>query len=892
MGEVYRARDTRLDRTVAIKVLPEEFSKDPDLKQRFEREARAISQLNHPNICTLHDVGSDSGTDYLVMEYLEGESLADRLRKGALPLDQLLKIGKEIAGALDKAHRAGIVHRDLKPGNIMLTKAGAKLLDFGLAKPTAMGAISAGASTPLLSAAMTMTSPSPHVSPLTSAGMLIGTLQYMSPEQLQGIEADARSDIFALGAVLYEMAAGKRAFEGKSQIKVASAILEDRPEPLRSIHPATPPALEHMIYACLEKNPDDRLQSAHDVSVQLKWVEQASSDSPATPAPTARSKRRAWLSWAALSAMAVVAAAFAFAYLGQAKQPVSSVRATILPPEKAEIDLVGDNAGPPVISPDGTKIAFVAHVPSSPQTLWVRSLNSPAAIRLDGTEEAFFPFWSPDGKYVAFFARGNMSKVPAGGGPVTNIAPISQPRGGTWGADDTILFAADYQAGISRVSANGGSVTSVTKLDPAFHTTHRWPWLLPDGKHFLYFATSHMGGNRDHEGIYLGTLGSGESRLLVPADSAGQYASGFLLYWSNGTLVAQRFNPSSGTLSSPPLAVVDHVMNDGSIWRPIFSASENGFLVYEPGTTTGVHTQLAWYDRTGNMMTQLAGGEFYQEPHLSPDGSRVAVSAGASQRQIWIIDIARGSKSRLSFDATNDISPSWSPDGKMVAYTTSEGAVGARVSTIKARPTNGSGPEQVLAQGDASSNSPQYAQWSPDGRFLTYINTLGSDGHDIWVKPLMGEGKPSLLVQPASPRARISSFRISPDSHWIAYTSNESGEPQVYVIPFPSGDGKWQVSTTPSEFTAWRGDSKELYTLGMDESIYAADVSGNGKEFVIHGIKPLFSKVKSFSGSAFAPTGMPFDVTPDGKRFIINTTTEGATSPLSLVVNWPAELKK
>ncbi|MEY2394314.1 MAG: eukaryotic-like serine/threonine-protein kinase, partial [Acidobacteriaceae bacterium] len=534
MGEVYRAKDTRLDRIVAIKVLPSHLSSDPELKQRMEREAKAISALQHANICTLHDIGAQNGTNFLVMEYLEGQTLAERLGKGALPLDQVLKIGTEIAQALEKAHQQGIIHRDLKPANIMLTKAGAKLMDFGLAKPEKTIASRAVSTLSPTTQTMDIASLTAATSPLTQKGAIVGTFQYIAPEVLQGAEADARSDLFSFGCVLYEMITGRRAFEGKSQLSVFTSILEKDPEPIGASQPLSPPMLERVVRACLAKDPAERFQSAHDVAMDLRWLADAA---PAESAKSSQQFSRAWALrlGALLLAFTAVAGFAGYRWAKSAEQSVP-VHAEISPPEKFSLDTTGDAGGMPILSPQGDKLAFVAHSGES-KLLWVRSMSSDSAQQLDGTAGAAHPFWSPDGRYVGFFAGGKLMKIAATGGPVTAIAEAPNSRGGTWSANDVIVFAADFQAGLVKVNAQGGTAIPATVLDKAKHSTHRWPWFLPDGKHFIFLATSHTGGDAKQNGIYFGSVDGTESHMVVMADSAAQFASGYLLYRADRALV-------------------------------------------------------------------------------------------------------------------------------------------------------------------------------------------------------------------------------------------------------------------------------------------------------------------------------------------------------------------
>ena len=546
MGEVYRARDTRLDRTVAVKILPTHLCENPEFKQRFEREARTISSLNHPHICHLYDIGSQEGTDFLVMEFLDGQTLAERLRKGALPLNELLKVGIEVAEALEVAHRAGIVHRDLKPGNIMLTKSGAKLMDFGLAKPTSQST-SDGGSAPLLSAARTMSGPTP-ASPLTTAGSIVGTIQYMSPEQIEGKEADARSDLFAFGAVLYEMATGKRAFEGKSQISVASAILEKDPEPISITKPLSPAALDYLVATCLAKDREERLQSAHDLRLQLKGIAQSLSSTTAIPA-TQPSRTGSVGLWLAGMALLLAGAGISY-FLRPGSSPASSVRSYIPPPPGTTFTLSGLEIGPVAVSPDGKTLAFSAVDEQGVTKLWLRPLSAQQATVLAGTDDASKPFWSPDGQYLAFVADGKLKKVSASGGDSQILADgvASESGGGTWNADGTILFCKERAGVIYRVAASGGDVSPATKLKET-ENSHHEPFFLPDGKHFLYAVTPWSSPRE----IRVGELGKPEQDAVkAVGGQMPQFASGHLLFSREGHLMAQAFDPDTWKVSGEP----------------------------------------------------------------------------------------------------------------------------------------------------------------------------------------------------------------------------------------------------------------------------------------------------------------------------------------------------
>jgi serine/threonine protein kinase/Tol biopolymer transport system component len=886
MGEVYRARDTRLDRIVAVKILPSHLSSNLEAKQRFEREARTISSLNHPHICVLHDVGSQDGTDYLVMEYVQGESLDSRLQKGPLPVKQALECGEQICDALEKAHRAGIVHRDLKPGNIMLTASGAKLLDFGLAKP-ASGMLSAQT---LTRASLTPSTPTMSLSALsgppatlTQQGSIVGTFQFMAPEVLQGQEADARSDIFSFGCVLYEMLTGRRAFEGKSQISVASAILEKEPEPITKMLPAAPPALDHVVQECLAKDPESRWQNAADIARELRWI--SSSGSGVNPAPPVRlrARWRAHLLWAALAA--ALLAALLWSSLRE-RQPARTLRSFLPPPAEMGFDFTGDFSGPPAISADGTAIAFCTRNQKEKNAIWVQSLGELAAKKLEGTEGASFPFWSPDGKFLGFFADGHLKKIPALGGPITVLADTPNPRGGSWNQDNIILYEPNYRDSLWRISAAGGTPVQVTKLETGKHTTHRWPWFLPDGKHFLFFATSHSGD--PEQGVFFGSLEDGSYKRLLDSDSGAQYASGYVLYHLQSQLLAQKFDPAKGVLSGDPIPVASLVEFDSGTWHTTFAVSQNGVLVYEPGAKM-LGNDLSWLDRSGKVLGKVGERAFYKgSGRISQDGKRLAVAMGEPQADIWVFDLTRGSRTRLTFGGGTHLMPSWSADGQRVVFVRQEGATTITGTALCSRLANGAGQEEVLMDRD-SSGAPVtllFPQWSPDGRYLVHLAQSGPTGAGVWALPLTGEKKPFAVVQAPSALARIIQYRLSPDGRWLAYSSTESGREEVYVTHFPSGEGKWQVSQNGGTFPTWRGDSREIWFAGTDSSIHAATVNPKSTEFEVDPARTMFDV------SYLGPLGNPYDVAPDGQRLIFNTYPESIPTPLVLVTNWTADAKK
>lgn len=877
MGEVYRALDSRLDRTVAVKVLASHLSSSPELKQRMEREARAISSLNHPNICHLYDIGSQDGADYLVMEFLEGETLAERLRKGAIPLNEIYKIGIALVEALAFAHRSGIVHRDLKPANIMLTHGGAKLMDFGLAKPLGVqNAGSASLAAPSFTAMPTMSGPSP-LSPLTTAGSIIGTIQYMSPEQIEGKEADARSDIFAFGAVLYEMVTGKRPFSGKSQISLASAILESDPEPFSTLKPVTPSAFEHVVVTCLQKNPEDRFQTAHDIKLELQWIASNKTSQTVAALPASSIPGRGRLGWAVAAVAAIVAVTSIGVFLYRPAQPAPAIRAAINPPANATLALVGDFAGPPVLSPDGGSIAFVATGSDGKNMVWVRPMNAPEAHLLPGTDGATFPFWSPDNRSLGFFAGGKLKTIDLSGGSALSVCDAAFGRGGAWGPGGMILFAPQAQAPIVRVSASGGTPVPVTKIDPAQADSHRWPFFLPDGKHFLYLVVK----SRDPAGdaVYYGSVDGRENRPLFPSQSNAVYDAGFLLFIRGGQLMARPFDPANGTLSGEPQSLASGVMEDASTWHMDASAS-NGLLVFGNGVTGD--EQLVWVDRNGKQIGTV-GSKItnLQTAKLSPQADRIALETdnGAGNHDIWVFDVARGVQTRLTFGPVENDSPAWSPDGKWIAYTSVESNVHTK---LYRKSSNGSGAEELLLSDDQVAVA---TDWSRDGKYLLYSRGPSAVNWEIWALPLEGERKPWLVV-PRTANSFAAEGHLSTNGRWLAYTSQESGKPEVYVVAFRGGQGKWQVSTNGGFQPHWSRDGKELYYFNQaSRMVLAVPV----KE--INGGLQFGSAQALASNSASNQLGF-YDVTPDGKKILLDLVAQQVSQSVTVFTNFPAGLKK
>lgn len=875
MGEVYRARDTRLDRVVAVKILPEHLSSSEELKTRFEREARAVSSLNHPHICHLYDVGSQDGTSFLVMEYLEGESLADRLRKGALPLKQVLAFGIQIAEALAAAHRAGILHRDLKPGNVILTASGAKLLDFGLAKtsPAPSGSAAAISSMTPSTPTMTIAELSSKSKELTQRGTIVGTFQYMAPEVLQGAEADARSDVFSLGCVLYEMVTGRKAFEGKSQLSVLTAILEKDPEPIQHVQPASPAVLDHVVGTCLEKNPEERFQTAQDVKLELKWI---AASGPETKASTASLRDlRHWLvgATAVIFALAAVIAYFSFSPL-----PKPVVRSFVLPPPGTSFVTLSPTSGPPEISPDGTKITFSAHDEKGNVMLYIRALNSLTAEAHPGTNDASYPFWSPDSHEIGFFAEGKLKTISLDGGPPQVLCEVNVARGGAWSKEGVIVFAPTTGSGLMRVSAGGGAPEPASKLDLAHgENSHRWPYFLPDGSHFLFWARNSRG-VQEHT-LYVGKLGSLDAKPLMRSELMAIYAQGYLLFMRDRTLMAQVFDPGKVELKGTPIPVAEQIATNTISNRPVFSASDDGTLLYQAGNLVG-GWRLLWVARDGRQIGPMGDWDRYFDPAISPDGKRVAAGllTNLGTIDIWTFDLARGTKTRLTFGPSVQRYPVWSPDGKTIFYASN----GKGAFQIFSKPADGSGPEQPVLE-DAAIEFP--LDISSDQRYLVFTRVGSDKGKpEVWALPLFGDRKPLQVVQSAF---ESSLPALSPDGKWVAYENRESGRYDIYVTAFPGGGVKWQASTSGAVRAKWRHDGKELFFLDLADNVMAVDVKTDGKT-VQFGTPHLLFHVAGIQNQQG-----PYTVTPDGKKFLINSgDLKEESQPLTLVQNWTAELKK
>ncbi|HET9741570.1 MAG TPA: protein kinase [Terriglobales bacterium] len=880
MGEVYRARDTRLDRIVAVKILNSDLPLSAELKQRFEREARAISSLNHPHICTLYDIGRHDGTDYLVMEYLEGESLAERLRRGPLSLEELLRIAIAIADALQKAHRAGIIHRDLKPANIMLTKSGAKLLDFGLAKPLATVNASASSAVSVFSAAMTQSSP---VSPLSGAGTIVGTVQYMSPEQISGAAVDARADIFALGLVLFEMSTGRRAFNGKTQASVAGAILAVEPPRVSSVQPASPPALDQVVQLCLAKDPEERYQSAHDVKLQLEWIAESTSQAGDTASVSAhRSDRFVWLGVALLALVAILLGA---AYLLRAPQASQAVVAEISPPKDTHFALSGPAPGLPALSPDGKQLAFVATDSEGKPSIWIRPLDSLAARVLPGTNGASHPFWSPDGLSLAYNAHGKLYRVDAASGPSLALVDGNGVVG-SWDRDGTILITGITPNGtreLLRVSASDGAAQSPLKLAQA---PGSWPQRLPDGKHLLFYSRS---ANGSDSGTYVASLDGGEAKLLMRGSSRSVYAApGYLLFVEDGTLMAQKFDAEKLRLSGRPLPLAQNVAVNTVINSGIFSVSENGVLVYSTAVPGRNHIQ--WYDHLGKQTAEADVSGYFGSPSLSPDGKKLALSVTdpeTGKDDIWLFDQARGIKTRLTFSPGINAEATWLPDGKNVSFLSSRSGA----FHIYEKSADGTGSATPLIVDDTAEFNPS---WSADGRYVAFQRSAGTRissangpaSGDVWAMPLFGDRKqfPVVVNKPYN----SVSPALAPNAKWLAYVSDESGQQEIYVVPFPHGSGRWQISSGGGIWPRWSHDGRVLFYRAPGNKIMSLKIAEEGGSLTI-GQPQMLIQAKPGAGGL----GPMYDVSADGQKFVEVTADPHEQSvPFTIVVNWPALLNQ
>jgi eukaryotic-like serine/threonine-protein kinase len=836
MGEVWKARDPRLNREVAIKVSAEQFT------DRFEREARAIAALNHSNICTLYDVGPN----YLVMELVEGRTLAERIAQGPVPLEEALGIAKQIADALEAAHEKGIVHRDLKPANIKIRADGSvKVLDFGLAKAASEEAEFTPDSTVMLS----------------SPGVILGTAGYMAPEQARGKIVDKRADIWAFGVVLYEMLTGKRLFEGETVSDTLAAVLTREPDWDR-----VPAKVQRLLRRCLEKDPRRRLRDIGDAMLLLE----------AEPTTTAPSRSRLGIAgWMATGAL--VAAAVSFLYFQQKPQSTPVVRSIIPPPEKTSFRFDLQPYVLPALSPDGRRLVFGVQSEGGASRLWIRSLDAAAAQPLAGTEGASssYPFWSPDSRSVGFSADGKLKKIDLSGGPAVTLGDVPLFRGASWSPQGVIVFAPNSLGLLQQIPAAGGNATPITALDPARkENSHRFPWFLPDGRHFLYAAVVV---NTSDVTIYVGSLDSRETRIVAQANSNAVYASGYLLFLRDNALMAQPFDAKRLTTTGDAVPVADQIANNPMYTGGFFAVSDTGTLVFQSGGPA-VQT-LAWMDRTGKRLGTADEPRQLLRTSLSRDGMRATVSVydrAARNYDLWIYDLERNLRRHFTFDRANEFDGVWSSDGSQIVFnSTRKGHM-----DLYRKLASGAGAEELL-YADNLNKDP--TSWSPDGKFVLYVAQDPKTGFDLWVLPLEGERKPFPFLKTGSNEAL---GQFSPDGRWVAYVSDESGRKEIYVAPFAGPGGKQGVSSAGGNHPRWRADGKELFYLGLDGRVMSAGIGIRGSEVDIGAVRPLF-------GTLPTNVGYVYDVSPDGQRFLaIIPDEQAAPEPLTLVQNWTAGLKK
>jgi eukaryotic-like serine/threonine-protein kinase len=868
MGEVYRAHDGRLNRDVALKVLPEVFAADPDRMARFEREARVLGALNHPNIAAIYGLEEFNSSRALVMELVSGETLADRIAKGPIPVDEALPIAKQLSEVLEYAHDRGVIHRDLKPANIKVTTDGTvKVLDFGLAKALTDEPVAADPrDSPTLSMAPTM------------AGAILGTAAYMSPEQANGKPVDRRADIWAFGAVLFEMLTGRPLYSGETAQEILAAVMMK--EPLEALPKTTSPAIHNLLRRCLEKNPRQRLQHIGEARIALEALLSDAASRPES-VPIRPQHIRKPIAWVIAAMGIYTALAFAIVHFRTPTEEARVLKMSILPPEKATFAA----ASLPALSPDGRSLAFAA-TRDGKDLLWIRELDSTAARPLTGTEGANDPFWSPDSRSIAFFAEGKLKRIAASGGPALSLCDAVEGRGGSWSKNDVIVFAPNSGSPLFRVPASGGTAIPVTTLDRSLsENSHRLPWFLPDGHHFLYTATSADFSNNT---VYFADVDSSDRHKVLVASSTAVYSPpGYVLYLREQTLLAQRFDAYKGQTIGDPMSLAEQI-DSVFFSQGQFSSSQNGVLAYVSGIS-GENTQLVWFDRSGKIVGRVGTPASVQRPAISPDGNILAVDRRDPQTgfyDLWLYDLVRGTASRLTANSRNNDSPIWSSDGSRIAFRSNREGT----NNIYQKSSDGTSQQQPL---DNAARSKRPDDWSRDGRYLIEEVNDPKTKYDIWILPLLGDRKPFAFLQTEFNERYA---KLSPDGRWLAYTSDETKRDEIYVQTFSGitsdSRGKWQISTNGGDRPFWSRDGKELFFIGADQKLMTVDVKG-GTKFEAGVPKALFEThiggVDTHQGGA---NGLYIDVSKDG-RFLIPTLTDQANSAsITVVVNWTAGLKK
>jgi len=854
MGEVYQATDSKLGRSVAIKLLPEAFIHDTERVARFQREARVLASLNHPNIAAIYGVEESGGRKFLVMELVPGETLAERIKRGPIAVDEALGFAKQIAEALEAAHEKGIIHRDLKPGNVMITPPGeVKVLDFGLAKVRQTEGDGASLSY------------SPTMITAAGPGMILGTAAYMSPEQAKGKESDRTSDIWAFGCVLYEMLTARTVFQGETANEIFAEVLRAEPD-WHWLPMDTPEGIRRLLRRCLLKSQKQRLPHIGVARIEINEVQSGPQMDGRVVQSTRHGRERiVWISIVALVTL------FAVAVIVRALRPSPlnpELRFEINTPPTTDAVSMG-------ISADGQKIVFVGSS-GSQSGLWLRSMDSVSSRLLAGTDGASFPFWSPDNRSVGFFAGGKLKRIDIDSGSVQVLANAAAGRGGTWNRDGTILFATYPSNSIFRISATGGEPEGLMQ-EATRPGLLRFPQFLPDGRHFLYYVI----GSSEARGVYVGQIDRRETQRVVDADSPAAYtSSGQLLFVREGTLFAQSFDPVRLTLDGKPLRVAQQITVDPVISLAAFSASAAGPIIYRTGLPSG-QRQLVWFDRFGKEIGKVGDrdGAGSVNPSISSDGQRLARNRTVDgNNDIWLLDLGRGVLSRLTFHAANDIFPVWSPDGNRIVFDSDR----TGTSDLYEKSVNGGASEQRLL---ATPKDKQAMDWSPDGHFLLYRSLDPKTSYDLWVLPLDGDRKPFPVVQ-TNFDERDGQF--SPDGRWIAYQSNESGRFEIYVQSFPGG-GKWQISTNGGAQARWRRDGKELFYIALDARLMGVRIrlASDHKVVDVSSPTPLFDT--RVGGALQGNLGQQYVVSPDGNKFLMNTITEEATSPITVILNWKAK---
>jgi serine/threonine protein kinase len=867
MGEVYRARDRKLDRDVAIKILPEALASDAERIARFEREARTLAVLNHPNIAHIYGLEDTGAVRALVMELVEGPTLADRIARGPVPFDELLPIAAQIAEALETAHEQGIIHRDLKPANIKVRPDGTvKVLDFGLAKAL---------DSPSASGANAMNSPtfSMHA---TQAGLILGTAAYMSPEQAAGKPADKRSDLWAFGVVLFEMLSGRSVFTGETVSHVLASVLKTGPD-WTALPAGTPEAIRRLLRRCLEKDRKRRLDSAADARIEIEDARREIA-SPARPMPPAPSRRRERIAWTT-AGLALVALLGAVATLVMRRpQPVDLAASQFLisAPQQTTFS---PNMTAQAVSPDGRQLALVARNSDGTSLLWIRPLDSLTARVLVGTDDASAPFWSADSRSVAFFARGKLKKIEVAGGPAQTLADATFAGGGTWNRDGVIVFAPRMADALYRISAGGGAATPLTSLDQSRReVTHAWPFFLPDQRHFLFVGRTFPAEN---SAVFVGSLDSKEVKLVVRASSATKYSPpGYLLFLRESTLMAQAFDAERRVTSGDAVPIAERVAADlvssGQRGAAGFAVSENGTLLYRPAIA--METQLVWVDRTGKTVASVAPAGTYNNLALSPDETRVAFDRPGPGNDVWLTDLQRRTTSRFTFQPPNNNVAVWSPDGGTVAFASSRnGAL-----DVYQRKSNASGPDELLLK-LAAAPIVFPSDWSADGRYLAYYRSDPRTQLDLWILPLFGDRKPFPILRT---EFNESQGQFSPDGKWMAYVSDLSGTSQIYVQSFPEITGTWQISIDGGSQPRWRRDGKELFYLAPNGKLMAVRIK-TGATVAAEDPRPLFQTTLP----AVAPR-QTYAVSADGQRFFMTAPLEAGSPPMTIVLNWTGLLKR